>query len=199
MKYSTNQNQQLIAGLNPLIPEDIEFIPKGEGMKVLCLQGGRSYPFKKIAAPIFTDILNEYTNDRGAQRFIKLLRNEKGLPYSKVEQVEIYVFFMWGGVDGKPDVIGGVLQPCENFITGEDCPSLNFDNKEVTVDGKQINYRDIKIILMANKDLPNKAIADELHISVRTLEYHLTRLYRKVGAFTRTGLVSAAYKNQIIA
>ncbi|CAL67446.1 LuxR C-terminal-related transcriptional regulator [Christiangramia forsetii] len=199
MKYSTNHNPQLIAGLNPLIPEDIEFIPKGEGMKVLCLQGGRSYPFKKIAAPIFTDILNEYTNDRGAQRFIKLLRNENRLPYSKVEQVEIYAFFMWGGIDGKPDVIAGVLQPSENFITGEDCPSLHFDKKCIVINDNELNNRDIKIILMAAKDLPNKAIAAELNISDRTLEYHNTRLFRKTGTQSRTGLVSTSYKNHLIA
>lgn len=196
--FRTNQ-AITVAGLNPSLPENIEFIPAGEGMCVTCLQGGRSYPFKEIAQPIFTDILNKYTNDKGAQRFIKSLRKENGMPYSKVEQVEIYVFFMWGGVDGMPDVIAGVLQPSENFITGEDCPSLHFDNKHIEVDGNTINDRDIKIILMAKNDIPNKAIADELHISVRTLEYHLTRLYRKVGAFTRTGLVAAAYHNQIIA
>ena len=197
MTHSINPTS--IAGLNPALPQNIEFIPAGIGMSVLCLQGGGTYLFKEIAAPIFTDILNLYMKDRGAKRFIQSLRREDGMPYSKVEQVEIYVFFMWGAVDGIPDVIGGVIQPSENCITGEDCPSIHFDHKEITVDGKQINNRDIKIILMANKDLPNKAIADELNISVRTLEYHLTRLYRKVGAFTRTGLVAAAYKDQIIA
>ncbi|MFC6859184.1 response regulator transcription factor [Zunongwangia atlantica] len=199
MTSITTPTAQIIAGINPNLPADIEFIPAGEGLKVSCLQGGRIYPFKELEAPLFMMVANKYNTDRGAKLFIKALRNKQGKQYSFPEQVEIYTFYMWGAVDGKPDIKNGVLQPSENFLTGGQCPSMDFDHKHIEVDGNIINSKDVKIIFMAAKDLPNKAIADELNISIRTLEYHLTRLYRKVGAFTRTGLVNAAYQHKILA
>tara|TARA_B100000378_G_scaffold70854_1_gene54072 strand:+ start:6802 stop:7401 length:600 start_codon:yes stop_codon:yes gene_type:complete len=199
MTSITTPTAQIIAGINPNLPADIEFIPAGEGLKVACLQGGRIYPFKELETPLFMMVANKYNTDRGAKLFIKALRNKQGQPYSFPEQVEIYTFYMWGAVDGKPDIKNGELQPAENFITGKNCPSLHFDHKHITINSQELNDRDIKIILMANNDLPNKAIAEELNLSIKTLEGYLTGLYRKVGVYTRTGLVAASYHNNIIA
>jgi len=46
--------------------------------------------------------------------------------------------------------------------------------------------REASVIEAVARGLPNKAIADELHITERTVKFHLTTVYRKLGVSNRT-------------
>jgi len=58
--------------------------------------------------------------------------------------------------------------------------------------------REKEIILLMEKDLSNKEIADKLGISVRTVETHRKNIFSKTGTNNVLSLVKWAYKHKII-
>jgi DNA-binding NarL/FixJ family response regulator len=52
-----------------------------------------------------------------------------------------------------------------------------------------LSKRTIDIIRMAAKGMTNKKIADELHISTRTVEGHMRAIFNKLGVGSRTEAV----------
>ncbi|MDT0547053.1 LuxR C-terminal-related transcriptional regulator [Streptomyces lonegramiae] len=55
-----------------------------------------------------------------------------------------------------------------------------------------LSARESEIVGMVRLGLPNRDIADTLVISVKTVEAHLTRIFRKTGVRSRTALAAAA-------
>jgi DNA-binding NarL/FixJ family response regulator len=53
----------------------------------------------------------------------------------------------------------------------------------------QISDREIDIIKLAAQGMSNKSIADELHLSNRTIEGHLRTIFNKLGVGSRTEAV----------
>lgn len=58
--------------------------------------------------------------------------------------------------------------------------------------------RELEIIQQICQGLSNKEIANELHISLRTVESHKSKLLQKTGSKNSIGLVMYAIKNNII-
>ncbi len=56
-------------------------------------------------------------------------------------------------------------------------------------DRLEFSRREVEIVRLVFQDAPDKAIADELAISVNTVHTHLKRLYSKLGVTSRVGLV----------
>ncbi|MBO3747780.1 AAA family ATPase [Streptosporangiaceae bacterium NEAU-GS5] len=54
-----------------------------------------------------------------------------------------------------------------------------------------LTARELEIARLVATGLTNQKIADRLHVSVRTIETHLSRAFEKLGVNTRTGLVNA--------
>ena len=48
-----------------------------------------------------------------------------------------------------------------------------------------LTSRELEILQFVIAGKTNKAIAVEIHISAKTVEYHLDNIYRKIGARTR--------------
>ncbi|MEU9789794.1 LuxR C-terminal-related transcriptional regulator [Streptomyces sparsogenes] len=55
-----------------------------------------------------------------------------------------------------------------------------------------LSVRESEIVRMVRLGMPNRDIADTLVISVKTVEAHLTRIFRKTGVRSRTALAAAA-------
>ena len=51
-----------------------------------------------------------------------------------------------------------------------------------------LTTRELEVLALAAEGLANKEIAARLHLSVHTVEAHLTRIYRKLGVRSRTAL-----------
>lgn len=64
-------------------------------------------------------------------------------------------------------------------------------------DDAQLTTREIEIIRLMESDLSNKQIADQLFISVRTVETHRKNIFRKTGTNNVLSLVKWAYKHKI--
>ena len=56
-------------------------------------------------------------------------------------------------------------------------------------DGLEFSRRELEIVRLVFQDAADCAIADELGISVNTVHTHLKRVYSKLGATSRAGLV----------
>lgn len=58
-----------------------------------------------------------------------------------------------------------------------------------------LTEREITILKMAARGMSNNDIADELHLSARTIESHLATIFNKLGVGSRTEAVIKAMKN----
>lgn len=56
--------------------------------------------------------------------------------------------------------------------------------------GTELSERETEIVRMVRAGLPNREIAAALFVSEKTVEAHLTRIYRKTGARSRTALAA---------
>jgi two-component system, NarL family, nitrate/nitrite response regulator NarL len=62
----------------------------------------------------------------------------------------------------------------------------------------QLTAREIEIIRLIEKELSNKAIAEQLYISERTVETHRKNIFRKTNASSVLGLIKYAYQHKLI-
>lgn len=62
----------------------------------------------------------------------------------------------------------------------------------------QLTAREIEIIRLIEKELSNKAIAEKLFISERTVETHRKNIFRKTNASSVLGLIKYAYQHKLI-
>jgi DNA-binding CsgD family transcriptional regulator len=51
-----------------------------------------------------------------------------------------------------------------------------------------LSHREVEVLRLVALGYSNKEVADELYISVRTVETHLGRIYRKLGVRSRSEL-----------
>jgi predicted ATPase/DNA-binding CsgD family transcriptional regulator len=58
--------------------------------------------------------------------------------------------------------------------------------------GESLTQREAEVLAAIERRLSNPEIADELYVSVRTVESHVAALRRKLGVDSRAGLISAA-------
>ncbi len=61
----------------------------------------------------------------------------------------------------------------------------------MTTTSTELTYSERRVASLAAGGWTNKRIARELHITVSTVEQHLTRVYRKTGATRRADLAAA--------
>lgn len=198
MYTETENPQQLIAGIDLRNPHDVEFIGVRKNQSVLFLQGGQVKPFKGLEKEYYQLIHKEYQKDAPAQAYFEEVELLENIQLSEERKVELYTYFMWGDLDHTPDIIDGILQPSENFRDTLDCPSMDFQNKQFTIDGEPLTKRDLIIIDMSARECLDFEIADRLNIKIQTLDSHKTKLLKKTNCQSKLGLVSKSYRQHII-
>lgn len=189
--------QHLIAGIDLRNPNDVEFIGVRKNKTVLFLQGGQVKPFSSLRREYFNLLLDCLNDDEGALLFFSNHENKTGEKLSIDRIVEIYTYYMWGDLDHTPDIITGVLQPSENFRDTFNCPSIEFTNKQFTIDGETLNKRDLIIIDMSARECLDFEIASVLDIRESTLDGYKTKLLKRTGCASKLGLVIKSYQNHL--
>jgi DNA-binding CsgD family transcriptional regulator len=58
---------------------------------------------------------------------------------------------------------------------------------------RHLTGREIQVLLLATADMHDRQIAQQLGVSVRTIEQHVASMLRKAGAHSRGGLIGRAY------
>ena len=188
--------QHLIAGLTTK-KNHIEFF-SCEHYTLKFFQGGIQYDFKDTPIDVYANMVKEYRSDAPAVKDLEYYKDDDGTLHKRSlkRQVEIYNWYMRGGLDGTPDVIDGKLQPCENFRESKNCRSLKWDNKHITINEKPLTPREIKMLdsfLEIDKD---EVTSNELSITVSTLSTHKKNLFNKVGVQSKGELMVLALRQQ---
>src|SRR2546426_7425212 len=63
---------------------------------------------------------------------------------------------------------------------------------------EELTPREIQVLELLAEGLPNKAIADRLHISDQTVKFHVSSISGKLGAANRTDAVRRAVRRGLI-
>lgn len=180
-----------IAGMMPN-DSNIEFVGVRNSKTVLWIQHGSTHYFKDLPDKQFFLLLKRYLSDKNAVEFLSKITSDK------CRQVELYTYYTYGDVDGTADIIDGELSPSENFRDKNDCPSLLWNTKQMTIGDYVLSSRQLFIIDCIRKDLPNKAIADLLGITLSTFDFHMKKLYDAIGVQTKPALLAKAFENKVI-
>lgn len=75
------------------------------------------------------------------------------------------------------------------------CTHCGFDN--LTASAKQLTRREAQIVSYLIKGQSNMQIADALIISERTVKFHVSKLFAKLGIHKRSQLVYLWYSKQL--
>lgn len=70
--------------------------------------------------------------------------------------------------------------------------------KPKPVDQFDLSDREVEILGMIAQDLSRKEIAEKLNITYRTVTFHLTNIYEKLGVNSQTGALAKAYQTGIL-
>jgi two-component system response regulator NreC len=109
---------------------------------------------------------------------------------SRSEIVEA-IYSIRAGYDYYAKPITNII--LKNYLRETDPEHLLQDQKD-----KSLSTREIEVLKLFGKSLTNKEIADQLFISVRTVESHKTNVMKKLNLRTTVDLVKFAIKNNII-
>ena len=191
--------QHLIAGLVPG-SEDIEFYGNPETKEVEWFQGGFKHAFKDLSPRNFLMLKNAYECDKSAMELIKNMKSSDGslIALSVTRQVELYTYYCYGDLDNQPDIKDGQLQPAENYRHERECISLQFDSKEITINGIPLKNREIRMIDSFSQEDKDEIVAIELGIKRQTLNKHKKELFGKSGVSTKIGLMVKVFEERIL-
>lgn len=181
-----------IAGLMPY-DSNIEFVGIRKTKQVLWLQNGSNHYFSDLPIEHYNLLKTSYLKDYKARRFLEAVSDH--LP----RQVELYTYYMYGEVDGTPDIANGVLSPSENFRDTRNCPSLLWNSKNINIGSHILTARQLVIIdCILIQNLPDKAIASVLGVSQKTLDFHKSNLFKAIGVCNKMELQKEALKYKVI-
>ena len=179
-----------IAGLMPN-DSTIEIFGIGD-QRVLWMQNGKTKYFKDLPTKIYNLLKNAYLE---APKAVEYLSKVSG---NTQKQVELYAYYMWGQIDTTPDIKNGVLSDSENFRDSINCPSLLWNSKNINIGSHILTPRQLIIIdSILIQNLPDKAIAAVLGISITTLDFHKAKLFKAVGVTNKMELQKIALKYKV--
>lgn len=206
----------LIAEHHRIVRDGIKMIlTEVPGLKVVDAVANKeallSFKFKGDTDIIILDL---DMPDLDMKNTIEKLKEEnpgvKILCLSDVESKEQIKSVMVAGVSayvlkkrGKEEIIKGieVIQNGNQYLCDESIKALVHDkSNELTFDteSSKLTEREIEILRLICEEYTNKESAEELDISIRTVDAHRRSLLQKTGAKNTAGLVKFAFKNQIV-
>ncbi|HKJ40097.1 MAG TPA: response regulator transcription factor [Anaerolineales bacterium] len=61
---------------------------------------------------------------------------------------------------------------------------------------EQLTSREIEVLKLLAEGCSNKQIADDLRITVRTVKFHTTNIYKKIEVSSRSAAIAWAWSNK---
>ena len=77
-------------------------------------------------------------------------------------------------------------------------PGEELEAPKPAAPGHDLTERECTMLEAISRGLSTKAISRELWISEKTVKFHLTNIYRKLGVHNRTGAMRYAYENGLV-
>ena len=193
---NNNKNNQTlptpqIAGLFPG-DDSIEFVGIEDSKTSLWLQNGAAHYFNDLPIKYYNLVKESYLNEPEAIAFISKI-------HSKLkDQVNMYVYYMWGDLDSTPDIKDGKLSASENFRDKRDCPSLLWNKKNLTIDNYILTPRDIAIIDMMSDDYIDDVIAPAVGVSRSYFDELKRKLFTNTNTTSKPSLLLKAKAQKVI-
>ncbi len=92
------------------------------------------------------------------------------------------------GMVALPLAMAGHIAPASSALRPADAPTLR----------QPLTPRELEVLELVGRGLPSKLIAQSLAVSESTVKYHLSSIYAKLGAASRTEAVSRAARLGLI-
>ena len=96
----------------------------------------------------------------------------------------------------RSEVDADAIMIAENRVRSVS-PRDDLDDEDARFE-EPLTPREIQVLELLAEGLPNKAIADRLHISDQTVKFHVASLCGKLGAANRTDAVRRAVRRGLI-
>ncbi len=165
--------------------------------KLIFIVEGNIYHFPHIPSNILCFFENELNSDIVANSCL----DDLGLIdyYSRLRQ---FIICRYGGQDLLPDLVSGKL--CGDYYK---CRKRGVCKHEFklcsrvcsTKTGNTLTRCEIEVVKQIANDLPDKIIADNLHLSEFTVKNHRANISGKLGVHTKNGIVRFAIEKNITA
>jgi DNA-binding CsgD family transcriptional regulator len=95
------------------------------------------------------------------------------------------------------DDAGQGIQAIETFL--EELPSEQQSESAAVVGQNRLSSREHEVLRLIARGLSNQQMADELVISVRTVERHINHIYEKIGVHNRAQAAAYAVSHRSVA
>lgn len=206
----------LIAEHHRIVRDSIKMIlEEVPGIKVIDTVANKSELLSySFSGPNEIVILDLDMPDLNMRHTIKKLKEENPdisiLCISDVEDQQQIKHVMAAGVSGyilkkrgKEEIIEAieVIQNGNQYLCDESIQALVHDKEKdyiFNVEDSDLTYRELEVLELICEEYTNKESAEELGISVRTVDAHRRSLLQKTGAKNTAGLVKFAVRNQIL-
>ncbi|UOX35285.1 LuxR C-terminal-related transcriptional regulator [Flavobacterium sediminilitoris] len=146
-----------------------------------------------------SNILKAIQKDLDANYSVSIALELAGFKTSS-EKLKKYTVCRFGNYDNDPDYKDGQLKTVEYFNCGHrgTCPMEGIVCDHLWVNERVISPFEISMIqqLATEKTIP--VIAEELKVSINTLESRKKVLFDKLGVFSRARMVSRSYELRIL-
>jgi len=136
-------------------------------------------------------VLSMYSNEEFILKLIKAgVQGHLGPDTDRSEILEA-IYTLRNGYEFHAKTITNII--LKNYISDQ-----NIDKQEKEKRQKQLSPREMEVFKLFAEGMSNRAIADKLFISVRTVETHKNNIMKKVNLKTTVDMVKFAIKNNII-
>lgn len=184
------------ASLPGVLDDSIEFFWDEKQSTLKAIHAGEIWPFLKLPKAVLEKLRSFMEQDEEAMRIMEV--NGVWRP-----EDQLWLFFRCGygqinqEADYSPD--HGLSKPevwsCS--CNGNCCLRHHF-KRTASADGIVLSPRQIQVLKALAEFLPDKAVADQLGITIDTLNKHKSQILAKTGFLTKLELVVWAYQHAIL-
>ncbi|MEK3906714.1 response regulator transcription factor [Oceanobacillus sp. FSL W7-1309] len=201
--------------LKVLIVDDHYLV--GEGTKTILTKGGEisahyvSSGAEALAMQEEFDIyivdihMPEMTGIELSRELLRMNTSRKIILYTGFAEQESLKLFTDIGISGiisKTATISELLNLIQTVAMGQTIVPISIfkSRNMIKSDSKKhgLTERELVVLKEISKGLSNREIADKLFLSDRTIEYRLTKIYRKLGVKSRIEALNMALSNEYL-
>jgi len=173
-----------VSDINPNIVIPVFYKPDDENVESV---RKLAYQFPKIKILVML----MYHDEKRVLKMIKAgAKGHLGNDTNRSEIIEA-IYTLRNGYEFYAKTITNIL--LGSYIRDKDINKSEKENRQ-----KNLSMREMEIFKLFAEGISNRTIADNLFISVRTVETHKTNIMKKIGLKTTVDLVKFAIKNNII-
>jgi len=171
-----------------ILPGDnrVEFF--AHDFDVLCFHNGKTWSYNEFPDYICLAVIAHMAEN---PHLVKEVQENTLMDFGG-DFSKRYTYYIFGGLNLTPDIdLDGTMNGCDFFNCDEDVPMILSINNSNPLTKRQID-------IMRNVTLPNKHIADRLHISILTVETHMQNIRVHTGLFDKSEMTAVAVKEGMI-